>query len=202
MGGDFLGNRRQVAVALLIAAALLVGVAIRYAAGSRASPPPAVVQGGSGATGQQEIVVHVAGAVERPGIYRLPSGSRVADVLERAVPKPAADLDALNLAARLNDGQKVTVPERRPPAAAGPAPQGTGASNPFQAPGSGDRKVNINTADQAELDRLPGIGPALAQRIIQYRETHGPFAAPEDLKLVPGIGDKKFQALKDMITVH
>jgi competence protein ComEA len=202
MGGSFLENRRQVAVALLLAAALLVGVALRYAAGSRALPPPAVVQGGSGATGQQEIVVHVVGAVERPGIYRLPSGSRVADVVERAGPKFTADVDALNLAARLNDGQKVVVPERRPPGASGPTPQGAGASNSFQAPSSGDRKININTADQAELDRLPGIGPALAQRIIQYRETHGPFAAPEDLKRVPGIGDRKFEALKDMITVY
>lgn len=205
MGNDLFSNRRQLMIALLLAAALLVGVGIRYGAGMRTPTEPMVVEGGPGYGGSQEIVVHVAGAVERPGVYRLPAGSRVADLVEKAGATPSADTDALNLAARLADGQKIVVPVRRPvQPSPGIASRVATPDNPFQSPsaGEGSDKININTATQAELDRLPGIGPALAQRIIQYRETHGPFAAPEDLKLVPGIGDKKFDALKDLITVY
>lgn len=148
-----------------------------------------------------EIVVHVAGAVAKSGVYHLPAGSRVIDALEAAGGAAAeADVDALNLAQPLVDGQKVWVPKKgevpaaqAAGAAAGPAPGGAAA---------GGGKVNINTAGVAELDTLPGIGPALAQRIIDYRAAHGPFKSIEDLKNVSGIGEKKFAELKDYVTLY
>lgn len=170
--------------------------------------------------GAPEIVVHVAGAVEKPGVYHLPRGSRVNDALARSGVLPEANLDALNLAALLTDGQKVSVPFRPGalpgenagssggPGTLAPALPTTGKlfpdvresnrSSPFAPSGGG--LININTASKAELELLPGIGPALAERIIQYREENGYFMSIEDIKNVSGIGEKRFEQLKDKIT--
>ncbi len=144
-----------------------------------------------------EVVVHVAGAVMRPGVYRLDAGSRVDDAVRVAGGGVgAADLDSLNLARILTDGEQVyvlTVEE----AAAGVAP-------PSGPPGKGGssglpRTVNINTASIDELDTLPGVGPSTARKIVDDREANGPFRTPEDLMRVPGIGEKKFESLREYV---
>ncbi|ABZ85139.1 competence protein [Heliomicrobium modesticaldum Ice1] len=164
----------------------------------------------NGTKAEKEIAVHVTGAVSKPGVYRLPAGSRVEDAVRMAEPLPDADVDGINRAASLTDGRQIIVPSRqggsgegnnRATAAAGSG-QGlikSGGSSSKQAGASA--LININQADAAELDRLPGVGPSTAQKIIQYRETKGPFQCIEDLQNVPGIGPKKFADLKEMITV-
>lgn len=145
------------------------------------------------------VVVHVVGAVMRPGVYSLAQGSRVADAVDMAGGALGnAALQSLNLARLLADGEQVCVPTTdevaagvvSSPAATGPA--GGGAS--------ADGMIDINRASAAELDGLPGVGPSTAQKIVDDREANGPFAKPEDLMRVPGIGAKKFDALKDLVT--
>jgi competence protein ComEA len=158
--------------------------------------------------------VHVTGAVSKPGVYQLPADARIIDAVNKAAPMDEADLDALKLAARIADGQDIYVPQKLPlgsspavgnqPGTAFPS-AGSGNSAFSAAPGNSaavNGLVNINTADQGQLDTLPGIGSSLAQRIIQYRDSNGPFKDIEDLKDVSGIGDKNFENLKDMITVY
>jgi len=144
----------------------------------------------------RQIVVYVSGAVQSPGVYTLPDGARVDDAL-RAAGGPAADADLarINLARRLHDEEQVYVPrqgEANPPVPAAGATSGGSTTS---------GRLNINTATATELATLPGIGPALAQRIVEYRQTHGPFARIEDLKKVSGIGDKVFERIKDLITI-
>ncbi|AQS59925.1 ComEA family DNA-binding protein [Desulforamulus ferrireducens] len=160
--------------------------------------------------GEEDLLVHVTGAVAKPGLYKLPPGSRVNDAIEQASALPEADLSNLNLAARLKDEQKIIVPSQIQPAVPSEAitpgstvvvaPVPGAKATPGPAPTSG--KVNINTASAAELDSLPGIGPALAERIIQYRQTNGLFQEPRDLLNVSGIGEKKFAELEHLITVY
>lgn len=154
------------------------------------------------AEAKDAIVVDVAGAVASPGVVELKDGARVADALGAAGGLAEdADLTSVNRAARLTDGQRVYVPrvgERVAPVegdgSAGAAGEGTQSTATGQA-------VNINTAGLAELDALPGVGPATAQAIIDDREANGPFTAPEDLMRVSGIGEKKFEKLKSSICV-
>ncbi|MZP31323.1 ComEA family DNA-binding protein [Heliobacterium undosum] len=164
----------------------------------------------NGAKAEKEIAVHVTGAVSKPGVYRLPAGSRVEDAIRLAEPLPDADVEGLNRAASLTDGRQVLVPSRQGEGgegnnrvtAAASSGQGlikSGGSSSKQAGVSA--LININQADAAELDRLPGVGPSTAQKILQYRETKGPFQRTEDLQNVPGIGPKKYADLKEMITV-
>lgn len=145
------------------------------------------------------IIVDVRGAVNQPGVYTLPVGSRVQDALARAGDVTNdADTRTLNLARRLNDGEQLYVPrqgEATPvlfPTSARGAPTATRVTS----------KININTATVDELDALPGIGPALAQRIVDYRTQNGDFKTIEDIKKVRGIGDALFNQIKDLITVH
>ncbi len=145
-------------------------------------------------------LVHVAGAVATPGVYPLPPGSRVQDAIAAAGGLlPDADAAALNLAARLDDGVRVWVPRKgaaEPPS--GPTASGSIVTTPTVAPSF---QVDINQADVTELDMLPGIGPALAQRIVEYRREHGPFQRVEDLLQVRGIGPAKLEQLRPYITV-
>jgi competence protein ComEA len=147
------------------------------------------------------VVVHAAGAVAVPGIHSLPPGSRVSDLLAAAGgPAPDADLDRVNLAAPVGDGERVWFPrvgeDVEPPVVAG---AGGGAS-----PGGGSGPpalVDLNTATAEELDALPGIGPATASAILEHRAGHGPFASVDGLLDVPGIGEAKLAQLRDLVTV-
>ena len=150
----------------------------------------------------QEIVVDVSGAVVNPGIRRLPAGSLVEDALAAAGGFTAqADLakvaKELNRADPLKPHQKVYVPPVGAPTAAASA--GPGAASDEEPAAGG--KVNLNSADAAELDKLPGVGPAIAKRIVDYRTANGPFSSPEQLKEVPGIGDATYEKLADLITI-
>jgi len=137
-------------------------------------------------------VVAVSGLVHEPGLVRLPPGARVADAIEAAGGVlPDADLDHLNLARKVTDGELITVGIPPPPGESG---------SPAGGPETG-AKVNLNTATQAELETLPGIGPALAQRILDYRTEHGAFGSIAELREVSGIGEVRFAELRDLVTV-
>ncbi|WP_370342505.1 helix-hairpin-helix domain-containing protein [Kribbella sp. VKM Ac-2566] len=144
-------------------------------------------------SGQPPVVVHVAGKVRRPGLIRAPAGSRVADVLTLAGgPLRGVDLTTLNLARQVTDGEQIIVgATTQPPPPNQPSP--TAGSSPSSAPNA---PVNLNTANLAQLDALPGVGPVLAQRILDYRTQNGPFTTIDQLQEVPGVGPKKFDSLK------
>lgn len=142
------------------------------------------------------VYVHVAGAVRSPGVYELPSGSRVADALRAAGGATAdADANSINLARPCTDGERIYVPRRGET----PPPDSGGGSGPGG--GAAGGKININLASASQLEELPGIGPSLAQRIVDYRDKHGAFKTIRDLMKVQGIGEKKFAALEEYVTV-
>ena len=147
------------------------------------------------------IVVHVVGAVVSPGVVVLDDGARVADAIAAAGGAASdADTEQLNLARVLGDGEQVRVPHAGEQLVApDPGPSPPGGASGGSTPGGG--VVNINTAGAAELEALPGIGPALAARIVEYRDGHGPFASVDDLTDVPGIGPAKLEALRSQATV-
>lgn len=133
-----------------------------------------------------DVVVDVTGAVARPGVYRLPAGSRVTDAVERAGGAAAkAQLESVNLAARLADGQQVVVPERGP-AAAGAASAAAGEEGP----------ISLGTASVEQLDTIDGIGPVTAADIVQFRDDHGGLASVEQLNQISGIGPATMEALR------
>ena len=159
----------------------------------------AVVPGGSGSSPATVVVVHVVGAVAVPGLVRLPSGSRVADAVSAAGGATSeADLSRVNLARPVTDGEQVVVP--RPGEQITLAPGGGGTAGSSAAPAGGG-PVNLNTADAAALDTLPGIGPVLAERIIAFRTENGPFASVDDLGEVSGIGDRLLEQLRPLVSV-
>lgn len=142
------------------------------------------------------LVVHVAGEVQQPGIVELEPTARVVDAIESAGgPTDDAQLDALNLAAIVNDGEYILVPDRQTTAAAPPNPPASGGSG-----AAGGTTVNINTADSAELETLPGVGPATAEKIIAHREQHGSFGQLADLEAVSGIGPATLERLDGLVT--
>jgi competence protein ComEA len=143
------------------------------------------------------LVIHVVGAVRRPGLYRLGEGARVADAVKRAGGATGrADLAALNLAAPLVDGVQILVPPRVASAGAGGAAGDLGTAADV---GVGP-KPSLATATAAELDELPGVGPVTAQNIIDYRTEHGPFRSVDDLDAVPGIGPARIEQLRELVT--
>jgi competence protein ComEA len=187
-------SRRRVAAAALVAVvALVLGFKHVSAAGEpaaaggepietiAAAPPPP----------PERVLVHVVGAVRRPGLYELPENSRVADAVKRAGgTTPKAEVALVNLAAPVADGTQIVVPGRStavrpaagamPPSAAGP--------------------VNLNSATLEQLDALPGVGPVTAQKIIAYREQNGAFRSVDDLDAVPGIGPAHLEELRTLVT--
>lgn len=168
-----------------------------------AGPGAAGPQPGDESIISTEVVVHVAGAVQRPGVVSLPSDGRVSDALDAAGGlAPGADGDRLNLAAPLSDGARVFVPMVGQPVPA-EVPMGSSGA-PAGGPdggGASTTPVDLNGSDAAELESLPGIGPATAAAILQHRERNGPFSAVEELLDVRGIGDAKLDALSGLVTV-
>lgn len=189
-------SRSQVAVYAAVAVALLlVGVRAIRAEGGETAPPSAAASGGARdaglvlEAGGGDLVVDVAGAVRRPGVYRLPAGSRVIDAIERAGGADgAALLEAINRAARLADGQQVVVPER------GRAGDGSAlAGDP------GDGPIGLGTATVEQLEEIDGIGPVTAGKIVDYRDERGGLASVEQLDEVSGIGPATMESLRDAL---
>ena len=161
-----------------------------------ARAPVAVVASPSASPSPAVIVVNVAGWVRHPGVYEFRDGDRVIDALGAAGgARKGALLDALNLAALLTDAQQILVPKAGAAAVPGVVPGATSVA------GSAGSKINVNTATEAQLEELPGIGPVLAQRIIDYRTEHGPFPSVDALDDVSGIGPATLSDLEDLVTV-
>ena len=202
------GRRGAVA---LVGVALLAALAVAvYVWHGRPQPqtiaPPPVATGAAptgpaaSPTSGRSLVVAVSGKVRRPGVVTVPAGARVIDVLKAAGgPLPSADIGMLNLARRVADGELVTV------GVPAPAPAGSGSAG--EAPPAGDAAggrtapIDLNTATLAELETLPGVGPVLAQRILDWRTERGRFATVDQLSDVPGIGDARLAQLRDLVQV-
>src|SRR5829696_4644371 len=192
---------RQLALCVAgVAVMLVLGLSqLRHGGGEPAAAPPgaakiAVADDGGGGG---RLVVHVAGAVRDPGVYRLAAGARVDDAVTRAGGATRrADLGGLNLAAELEDGRQVLVPVRA--GAAGGAAPAAGAAAAAPAPG---QPLNLNTATLEQLDTLSGVGPLTAQKILDFREEQGGFGSIEELDEIPGIGEKRLATLREEVTL-
>lgn len=177
-------------VVVILALAATVGIGILRGA-STPTETVSVDESRTNAVTPAELYVHVSGAVASPGLYRLTDGSRVVDAIAAAGGfAEKADETGVNLARLVSDGEQLVVPVEgeQPPASGG-------------AGSKGDGRVNLNTATTTELDTLPRIGPAMAERIIQWRDANGRFTSVEDLLAVPGIGEKMLESLRDLVTV-
>ncbi len=183
------------AVALVVVSLLGAWHLSRSGGGEGGGGAPAPIRVESGAEGSHAVIVHVAGAVRRPGVYRMRPSARVDHAVGRAGgPTARADLSQVNLAAKVEDGRQVLVPERVR-AGAPTAPGGVPAETPPGVP------LNLNTATLEQLDELDGIGPATAQNILDYREANGGFGSVEELGEVPGIGDVRLASLREQVRV-
>jgi len=186
------GRRRVLAVGVALALVLLVGARRLADAGTATESVAAPVRVDAAPVEARRVLVHVVGAVREPGLYRLKEGDRVADALERAGGATAkADLAAINLAAPVADGIQVVVPARGAAAASGGAGSAGGAST---------GPVRLNAATPEELDSLPGIGPVTAQKIVDWRQSHGAFRSVDDLDAIPGIGPARIEQLRGLVT--
>lgn len=195
--------RPKLAATLTLAASAIVGACALLVSVRGAPPEPELLIPRATASTEApttELYVHVAGAVARPGLYKVGAGSRVADVLDAAGgPTADGDVDQLNLAAKVGDGERVYVPRAGEVAAPGASP-GEGADSPSSA-SAATGPLNLNTATQAQLEELPGVGPSTAKAIIQYREKNGRFRAVEELLDVRGIGPSKFAEIEPLVKV-
>jgi competence protein ComEA len=198
-------TRSQIAT-YAVAALLVVVLGVRFMHGQARGGESAAAGDGAAASAPAVRVesrppavalVHVAGAVQRPGVYRLRDGERIEDAVRRAGgARHGADLNAINLAAKVADGQQVVVPRRASASAgAGAAP----ASPADAVGGTPQQPVSLNTATAEQLDTLDGVGPATAQKILDWRRQHGGFRSIDDLGEVPGIGPKKLAALRTKV---
>lgn len=190
---------RKQQIAIIVIAAVLLFTAGHRVALWKSSPKDSPVDVNQLVTegSTREISVHVTGAVQRPGVYSFPGQARVMDAVEKAVPLAAADMQGINLARLLKDGEKIEIPEKAEAVQSPKVSSGVKTVTP-----AGPARVNINRAGVRELESLPGLGPALAQRVINYRENKGLFTSEEEIKNVPGIGEKKYEQIKGRITVN
>lgn len=190
-------SRSTAIVGVCVALALLALVGQRLAQAGAARESEAVaaeLEPVASTPARPELVVHIVGEVRRPGLYRLRDGARIADAVRRAGgAKHDADLAAVNLAAPLVDGIQILVPSRAVPGAAGTGVDPNGE-------GTVGGTVSLSSATVEELDELPGVGPITAQKIVDYRAEHGPFASVDDLDAVPGIGPTRIEQLRDLVT--
>ncbi len=192
-------SRGEIAGLIVVLVALVGGAGLWYA---RSLPKPiAIAEAGPGAAEEvasssatpAPLIVDVAGAVRKPGVYEFAEGERVVDAIERAGgPMPKADLSLLNLAAMLVDGTQILVPK------AGPTASGSATGD---VPGAAGALINVNTASATELEELSGIGEVLAAAIVDYRTQNGPFASVDELLDVSGIGPATLEEIRDQVTV-
>jgi competence protein ComEA len=194
-------------VVLLVGALAVVGVlwwsgrpvpvAGGPAPGAASPTPGGVPTGDGGLVGADTVTVHVAGAVSRPGLVRLPVGARVADAVAAAGGLVVdADADGLNLARTVEDGERLAVPRVGEASVGGAAAASGPPADDAHRP---DGTLDLNRATAADLEELPGVGPVLAGRILDWREAHGPFTAVGQLREVAGIGEKTFQSLAPLV---
>jgi competence protein ComEA len=182
-------RRRVLAVALVALAVLVVAAKVLLRPARPAVPPPVRVAAPVGHASAPRLFVNVVGAVRRPGLYTLKDGSRVADAVIRAGgPTPKAEIELLNLAARIADGEQIVVPRR-------------GLANPGAASGGGAAAgpVHLNSATLEQLDALPGVGPVTAQKILDYRQQHGAFGSVDELDAIAGIGPARLEQLRGLV---
>jgi competence protein ComEA len=184
-------RRRALAVGAVVLLALVLAGKLLLRPARPAVPPPVLVAKSSTAPASAgRLFVNVVGAVRRPGLYRLKDGSRVADAVTHAGgPTPKAQIELLNLAARIADGEQIVVPRR---GLAGPA---AGAAGGAVAAGP----VHLNSATLEQLDALPGVGPVTAQKILDYRQQHGAFGSVDELDAISGIGPARLEQLQGLV---
>jgi len=189
---EFLLDRRRVLLgAVVLVLVLAVAGRMLLRAHPSSVPPPVRVAAPARTTAAVRVYVDVVGAVRRPGLYRLADGSRVADAVGRAGgPTRKAQLELLNLAARVSDGEQVVVPRR---GVGGPIASGGGGTTASSGP------VHLNSATLEQLDALPGVGPVTAQKILDYRQEHGAFGSVDELDAVPGIGPARMDTLRELV---
>ena len=182
-------RRRVLAVAVVMLLLLVVAGKVLLRPARPAVPQPVRIAAPAARASAPRLFVNVVGAVRRPGLYRLKDGSRVADAVIRAGgPTSKAQIELLNLAARIADGEQIVVPRRglaNPSAVA----SGVVAAGP----------VHLNSATLEQLDALPGVGPVTAQKILDYRQQHGAFGSVDELDAIVGIGPARLEQLRGLV---
>jgi competence protein ComEA len=183
-------RRRVLAAGVVVLLVLVFAGKVLLRPARPALPPPVRIATPVARASSPSLFVNVVGAVRRPGLYRLKEGSRVADAVMRAGgPTPKAQIELLNLAARIADGEQIVVPRR---GAAGPAAATSGgavAAGP----------VHLNSATLEQLDALPGVGPVTGQKILDYRQQHGAFGSVDELDAIVGIGPARLEQLRGLV---
>jgi competence protein ComEA len=184
-------RRRVLAVGAVALLVLVVAGKLLLRPARQAVPPPVRVAASSPAhASATRLFVNVVGAVRRPGLYRLKDGSRVADAVTRAGgPTPKAQIELVNLAARIADGEQIVVPRRGLASPSAAASGGAVAAGP----------VHLNSATLEQLDALPGVGPVTAQKILDYRQQHGAFGSVDELDAISGIGPARLEQLRGLV---
>jgi competence protein ComEA len=194
MPEGLLDRRRALAGAAVLVVVLAFAGRTLLRPGHAAVPPPVRIAGPARTVKAARLFVNVVGAVRRPGLYRVPEGARVADAVARAGGATRkAQLELVNLAARVADGEQVVVPRR------GTAPVGSSAGVGAGAGSIPAGPVHLNSATLEQLDTLPGVGPVTAQKIVDYREQHGGFGSVDELDAVPGIGPARLENLRGLV---
>jgi competence protein ComEA len=185
-------RRAAVAAAAVLCVLVLASKLLLRPAAPAVPPPVRVAAAATTRVPVAPLFVNVVGAVRRPGLYGLKEGARVADAVRRAGgPTPKAQIELVNLAARVADGEQIVVPRRGlgAPVGAASAAGGTAATGP----------VHLNSATLEQLDALPGVGPVTAQKILDYRQKHGSFGSVDELDAISGIGPARLGTLRDLV---
>jgi competence protein ComEA len=186
-----LDRRRVLTAVAMLFLVLIVGGKLLLRPAQPAIPPPVRMAAPARTPVAAQLFVHVVGAVRRPGLYRLHDGARVADAVTRAGGVTSrAQLELLNLAARVADGEQVVVPRRGVGGAVAPGSSGAASSG---------GPVHLGAATLEQLDELPGVGPVTAQKILDYRQAHGAFRSVDELDAVPGIGPARLDELRGLV---